>query len=254
MRRLLAALLVAVALPAPGQAPAPPAPVELEAGASHERLTGGRADWRSVFLEGVRPLGDRRVAYGGLRETSRFGLEDRELWAGYSQPLGTHWTGTLEASASGEHRVLPRYSAFGQVARRLPDGWGLSAGWRHSEFTRSGVDLLVLGAERYAGSFRGAYTLYRGRPEGGSAGISHRFAFNYYYGERSTVGLALSRGREVENLGPPAGILATSVRNLTLAGRHELTPAWILSWELGAQEQGTLYRREGFRLGLRRRF
>jgi YaiO family outer membrane protein len=227
---------------------------EVELGTSREHLSGGRADWTSTSLEGVHRFAPRQTLYGGLRETERFSLRDTEAWAGYYHPLARDWTALVEASSSPDHRVLAKYSMFGQLSRQLSDGWGLSAGLRHSEYTRSGVNLLVLGAERYWGDFRAGYNLYAGRPEGAQTGVAHRFTFNRYYGEGSSVGIAVTAGREVENVGPPTGITSTDVRNLTVSGRHWMTQDWALSWDLVAHEQGSLYRREGFRLGLRYRF
>jgi YaiO family outer membrane protein len=255
-----AALLLALLL-APAAASAQPAAEgmklkmsEVELGASREQLSGGRADWSSLSLEGVHRFAPRQTLYGGVRETERFSLRDTEVWAGYYHPLGPDWTALVEASASADHRVLARHSVFGQLSRRLPGGWNLSAGLRHSEYTNSGVNLLVLGTERYWGDFRAGYTLYAGRPESAQTGVAHRLSFSYYYGEGSSVGISGTAGREVENVGPPAGITSTEVRNLSLTGRHWFTPDWGLSWDLVAHEQGKLYRREGFRLGLRYRF
>ena len=257
---LLSALLLLLAL-APAAALAQSADgvlrlrmSEVELGASRERLSGGRPDWTGLSLEGVHRFAPRQTLYGGVRETERFGLRDTEIWAGYYHPLAPTWTALVEASASGEHRVLAKHSLFGQLSKQLPGGWGLSAGLRHSEFTRSGVNVLVLGAERYWGNFRAGYNLYAGRPEGAQTGVAHRFSLNYYYGEGSTVGISATAGREVENAGPPTGIITTDVRNLTLTGRYWMTPDWALSWDLVAHEQGSLYRRQGFRLGLRHRF
>lgn len=227
---------------------------EIELGASRERLSGGRPDWSSLSLEGLHRFAPRQTLYGGVRETERFSLRDSEVWAGYYHPLSPTWTAQVEASASGEHRVLAKHSLFGQLSKQLPGGWGISAGLRHSEYTASRVDVLVLGAERYWGSFRAGYDLYAGRPEGAATGIAHRFSLNYYYGELSTVGIAATAGREIENVGPPFGISATEVRNLSLTGRHWMTPGWALSWDLVLHEQGSLYRRQGLRLGLRHRF
>lgn len=226
---------------------------EVELGASRERLSGGRPAWTGLSLEGAHNFAPRQTLYGGVRETERFGLRDTELSAGYYHPIGRTWTALVEASASSG-QVLAKHSLFGQLSKELPGGWSLNAGLRHSEFTRSGVDLLVLGAERYWGNFRAAYSLYAGRPEGAHAGTAHRFVLNYYYGEGSTIGVSASAGREVENVGPPTGITTTDVRNLTLTGRHWVTPDWALSWDLVAHEQRSLYRRQGFRLGLRHRF
>lgn len=259
MRARAAAFALALAA-VPGHAPAAdgaavPRSSELELGASNERLTGGRADWRSVYLEGAHTFAARRTLYGGVRQTERFELRDTEEWFGYSHPLDAAWTSLIEASASQQHQVLPRYSVFGQLAKQLGEGWGASFGLRHSEYNASGVNLLVAGAERYWGSYRGAYTLYAGRPEGAaSTGVAHRLQLNYYYGERSSIGVAAAAGREVENLGPAGGIVTTDVRSLSLAGRHWMTPEWALSWEVSAHQQGDLYRRQGIRLGARRRF
>lgn len=261
MRRaaaLLAGLLLcAAAAVASAQAPAP-APrsgaSEIELGGSRENLSNNQPDWRSLSLDAAHHFAPRQTLYGGLRATERFGLDDTELWAGYYHPLSADWTSLVEASASDTHRVLAKYSVFGQLSRRLPYGWVLGAGVRHSEYTGSGVNLLVLDAERYWGSFRAGYTLYAGRPEGAQTGVSHRLALNYYYGERSFVGLSVADGREVENVGPPVGVVVTDVFNVTLSGRHWITPAWALAWDLVSHEQGRLYRREGLRVGLRHRF
>jgi YaiO family outer membrane protein len=258
MRARAAAFALALAA-LPGHAPGAdgasgPRSSEFELGASNERLTGGRPDWRSLTLEGAHSFAARHTLVGGVRETERFGLRDTEQWLGYSHPLDAAWTSLLEASVSQQHQVLPRHSVFGQLAKQLGAGWGASLGLRHSEYNLSGVNLLVAGAERYWGSYRGAYTLYAGHPEGAGTGVAHRLQLDYYYGERSAIGVSVAAGREVENLGPPTGIVTTEVHNLSLAGRHWMTPEWALSWELLAHEQGDLYRRQGIKLGVRRRF
>jgi YaiO family outer membrane protein len=83
---------------------------------------------------------------------------------------------------------------------------------------------------------------------------AHRFLLTYYYGERSSVGASFAFGEEVANVGPPLGVTTTAVRTFALFGRHWFAPAWAVSYELVAQEQGSLYRYDGIRLGLRYRF
>ena len=229
---------------------------ELEAGFSDEQLSGSRPDWRSRYLEAAHATGERNTVYGGLRETNRFALRDTEVSAGYYHPLTGTLTGQVEGSYSGEHNVLPRYSALAQLAWQAGGGWVWSSGWRHSEYTQAKTDLLILGGERYWSSYRAAYTLYVGKPQGTGSASAHRIALNRYYGdsERSFIGIAATAGREVENVGPPLGVASTDVRNVGLVGRHWFTGDWALSYELIAHEQGTLYHRHGFRLGLRHRF
>jgi hypothetical protein len=44
------------------------------------------------------------------------------------------------------------------------------------------------------------------------------------------------------------------VRDLTLSGRHWLTPNWALTYDLLSQEHAYLNRRQGLRLGVSRSF
>jgi YaiO family outer membrane protein len=227
---------------------------DVEAGYSRETLSNNLPDWTSSYLLASHRFADWHVLYGGLRETRRFGLDDSELHAGLYYPLAGTWTAQVEGSLSPTHEVLPRHSIYGQLQKNLPGGWGIGLGLRHNEYTLSGSNVVSVLAERYWGNFRGAYTLYSGRPEGASSGSSHRLQLSYFYADRSSVGVSYTNGREVENIGPPRGVLASDVRNWTLSGQHWLTPAWALTYDLVNHEQGSLYRRQGLRLGIRHSF
>ena len=227
---------------------------EVEAGFSHEKLSGGRQDWNSRYLEAAHKFAERQTVYGAVRETERFGLRDSEVSAGYYHPLTSTLTGQIEGSYSSEHNVLPRYSASAQLAWQAGNGWVASGGLRHSEYTATGTDLALFGLERYWSSFRAGYTLYLGKPEGASSASAHRITLGYYYGEGSSITIGGTRGREVENVGPPVGVTSTDVRAIGLAGRHWFTQSWAFTYDLLAQQQGSLYRRNGVRLGLRYRF
>jgi len=233
----------------------PVAAVEVEAGATYEHLTNGNPDWRSLYLDAMQTFAPRQTLYGTVRETDRFDLRDFELAAGYAHPFGAKLTGVIEAGYSPDHNVLPENSAFGQMFWAAGGGWTLNGGARYSNYTDSAARVLTAGVERYFGHLRAAYTYYNGKPEDASSASSHRVALDYYYfDERSRVGLAISWGREVENVGPPTGIITSDVRSLSIVGRHWITPDWAIAWEIGTHEQGDLYRRTGGRLGLRRRF
>ena len=127
---------------------------------------------------------------------------------------------------------------------------------RHSEYNFSAADLLAFSAERSVGSFRGAYTLYSNRSDTLGNGASHRFQLSYLYGERNTVGLAYTTGRDVENLSQPLGLpngaSLADVRDWSLSGRHWLSTNWALTYDV--QTQDSTYRRQGLRLGVSRSF
>jgi YaiO family outer membrane protein len=246
-------LLVLAALGASAQAQ--DAFLDLEAGGTYEHLSNGRDPWSSVYLEAAKQLAPRQTLYGGVRETERFSFRDSELGLGYSQPLGAKWTAVLEGTYSSQHNVLAENSLYGQLAWAAPEGWVFSGAARRSEYTTSTVNLLIGGVERYWGAWRAGYTIYNGRPEGSGSATSQRLALDHYYnGERSRVGVSGAWGREVENQGPPTGIITSDIWNFSLLGRHWLSDAWALSWDAWTQRQGDLYRRTGLRLGLRHRF
>lgn len=228
-------------------------PLEVEGGLTHERVNRDLPDWKSVYLEAAHGLAPGQTAYGQVRETERFNLRDTEFTAGYYHPLGD-WTGLVEGSYSPDHHVLAQWSLLGQLAWRAGAGWVASGGWRQNEYSSSSARVLIAGLERYFGRYRAAYTVYNGRPEGAGSGSAHRVALDYYYGEHSRLGAAVTFGRELENVGAPTGVISSDVRAFAVLGRHWLTGAWAVTWELGTHEQGELYRRTGARLGLRHRF
>ena len=227
---------------------------EIEAGYGQETLTNNGSSWRVAHLDLSRQIADRYTIYGGLRGIRRFGLEDTEATMGFYYPLDATLTSVLEASVSPSYHVLPKYALFGQLQKALGGGWGASLGLRHSEYERSVVDVLSTTAERYWGNWRGAYTVYAGRPQGAASASAHRFQLTHYYGDHNFVGVDYTTGREVENVGPPRGVRSTDVNGWTLSGRHWLSSAWALTYDLVSHEQGALYRRQGLRLGVRHSF
>ena len=227
---------------------------EITVDVGHESLTNNGLNWNFTQLDLSRQIADRNTIYGSLREIQRFGLNDIDGTVGFYTPLNTTWTSVLEASVSPSHHVSPKYSLFGQLHKALGSGWGVEAGVRHSEYEHSAVDILSATAERYWGNWRVAYTLYAGRPQGAASGTAHRLQLTRYYHERNSIGVSYTTGREVENVGPPTGVRATNVKDWTISGRYWLSNAWGLSYELVSHEQGTLYRRQGLRLGVRHSF
>ena len=228
--------------------------VEIEAGKSHETLSGGRADWSSVSVDAAYTKGPRETIYGGLRETRRFSQQDEQATIGLYEPIGTSWIAVFEGTVSPTHRVLPEYSGYAQLQRLFADGWIAAVTVRHTEYTASGANMVAPSVERYWGNFRGAYTLYLARAEGAPWATSHAAQVSYYYGDRNSITLAGALGQEIENVGSPPQLVTTQVRSLTLSGRHWITRSWAVTYELLNHEQGNLYTRRGGRLGVRYRF
>jgi YaiO family outer membrane protein len=219
----------------------------VEVGAMQENLDRGFSDWQSIYLAASHKFAPRQTLYGEVHQAERFSDRDKNLVAGYYHPLGDKTTALIEAGISPDHHFLPEWTLLGQVERQLGAGWGLQIGFRHSEYSQSASDLAVLTAERYWGSYRAAYSLYVGKPEGAGAASSHRVAIEYFYADRNSVGMAFSRGKEVENVGT---VITTDVRSIALTGHHWFTPTWSIQSNAGRHEQGDLYVRKGVGLGI----
>ena len=147
-------------------------------------------------------LAPRLSLYGGALETRRFTANDIDFSVGLHQATGQNIAALAESNINTLHEVLPRYTLYSHVSRSLPGGWGLGFGVRHSEYSFGTSNLLAFSAERNWGSFRGAYTLFS---EANGLGSTHRFQVSYLYGERNTIGLAYTTGRDIENLAMPLG-------------------------------------------------
>jgi YaiO family outer membrane protein len=247
MRRALTALLLLLA----GRALA----LDGEAGYVYENLDKGKPDWTTVYVEAAHDLAPRQTLYGALRETERFNFRDTEIAGGYYHPFSQRFVGLVEASASPDHNVLPAHAIYGQGSWIFGGGWVASGGARFNEYTDTSARVLNAQLERYFAGYRAFYGVYNGKPSGLSSASSQRLGIERYYAdERSRVGASITWGREIENLGPPAGIITSDVRAYTIYGRHWFSPAWALTWDAGRHEQGTLYTRSGIRLGLRHHF
>ncbi|MDD2914790.1 MAG: YaiO family outer membrane beta-barrel protein [Gallionella sp.] len=229
-------------------------PIQLEAGSSLETLDKGYADWKSYYIEGAKKLGDRHTVYGSLRETERFKTKDTELLAGVYYPLSSRWTLLAEGNASPTHNILARWSGLAQIQYALDDGWGVHLGLRHTDYNNALSNNLLVTGERYWSNYRAAWTHSSSTLVGTGSASSDRIQLSRYYDEHSWIGLGISQGAEIESLGPTLGILSSRVQSTGLTGRHWFSSDWAISYEIAATQQGSLYTRNVFRLGLRSQF
>ena len=212
----------------------------------------GEAGFRRSADDIPLDLVPRLFLSGVTTEARRVTTSDADFRFALHQPLGQNIPALAEPNIHTLHDVLPRYTLQSQVTRNLAGGWGVGFGIRQTEYNFTSTNLLSLSAERQWGSVRGAYT-FMNRAEGLGLSGAHRFELSYLYGERNTIGLAYSTGREIDNVAFAAGLPLMDARDWTLSGRHWLSPNWALTYDL-LSEQGSLPRRPGLRLGVSRSF
>ncbi|MBF0291920.1 MAG: YaiO family outer membrane beta-barrel protein [Nitrospinae bacterium] len=227
---------------------------EMETGYSHERLTNGFVDWKSVYLEGARYFSGQSAVYMSAQSAERFSLRDSEALAGFYYPAFEAVTFNAEATGSPTYNFLPRWSTLLKAQWEVADGKLIHLGGRHTEYAQSSVDLYLATAEAYFGNYRASYTFYQSHPQGAGVESSHLLEVNLFYGNNAenSIGLSVSGGREAESLG--GGRVAVSdVQSITLTGRHWLDESFGITYALIHHKQGELYVNDGIRIGIRLR-
>ncbi len=219
--------------------------------AGTERLSNGAADWTERGIGVQQTYGARRVLDLSASDVHRFGLHDSQVAASYTLPLSASLTATVEANASGTHRVLARHAFGVQLQAEVAPAWLVHGGLRSSRFDNATVNGAQLAVERYTGP----YSLLLGwRPTRAYGETAHGIELraSRYYGERNALTLILAGGKEAASI--PGGVTLTGVRSAALTGRHWLDAHWALSYGVSHTRQGSLYTRKGINLGLQYAF
>lgn len=226
---------------------------ELEISQRYEHLDNGFSAWQAQRLDAQTRTVQGATWYGAVLRERRYGRWEEGVEAGAALPIGEHWVIQPEVAKSFDGDFLPSWYADLRIQRALTAGWVANASVRRTQYTDSQVDRLALGGERYWGSWRGAYTLNVSDVAGAGTPVGHAVALDYYYSDRSFVGLRGNLGREEEAL-PEGSVFTSSVSGAGLRGRHWLDEDWAVSWDVGWLSQGEIYNRYGIQVGIRRAF
>lgn len=220
---------------------------------SYEHLSDGKGEWRTLALDFDRPLRRALRLFFGLHAEERFGQRDEQLAVGLLRRSGQGWTAAIAGDLSPGATVLPQSSLQLEIGRPVAGSLSFTARARHARHATVDVDVLVATLESGRGSYRAAYTLAATRPSDLETSFGHSVRLSRDYGTGSHVNLALAHGEEAETVAP-GQVLVTRNTTIALHGIHWRSAAWGAAWEIAYHEQGDLYHRLRFRLGLEHRF
>jgi len=230
-----------------------PIATQLQFGVAYEDLSNGYAPWRSATLDlrTTRPSGGVRAS---VEETMRFSQLDHSFTLGFERRLTARWRVSGEAHSSPSHHFSAAWGALAQVELAPGGGWGVQGNLHHVRYSSTSIDLSSVTVERYLSRYRVAYSLYAARLQNGEMSMSHRALADVYYGSlSSSLGMSMSTGEEIESV-VPLGVLRTPVRAAAVVGRQWFRPSWFVTYDALVHEQGHLYTRRRFSLGLGHRF
>jgi YaiO family outer membrane protein len=246
LRRLLLVLLLLVSRTVAGQGRTT---IELNAGL--DGLSGGYASWQEQGVELRHRASTRSGAGVSFQRLERFGLDDQRLAADVSLGLGRRITLGAEGEGSATHRVVARSGGAGRVHLSLGGGWGVEARAGLRQYDSVTVRAFGVSVERYWSAWLASYAFAPVRLSGSDAtAASHLVRLTRFFGERGSLTLGGSAGREVESLGG-GQVLAMDVRSLVAWGVLPLGTRLDATWAGGVVRQGELFTRLSGRLGLR---
>ena len=260
MRRCsaLATILFVIGMPtaasARGSIPPPPTQrVTMEVGASNATLTKNRGNWSSSSLLLEERDGNRHSAYIRAADDLRFGQNDNDYEGGAYLAVRPHVIVDLIGSFSPQHNILPASSLQGDLDLRAGGGYGYQAGYASRQYSTVGASIENLGMDRYFRDLRvaGTVTFARLTNVPGIA-LSEGVSMARYL-PCDTENLALSTGRDVENVGigaPPAVYHSLTV---FLGDTHRLSSRTGLDLGLGWYGLTGAYDRFEVRVALRER-
>ena len=186
---------------------------------------------------------------------------------GVYQPLSDSLSTLFESTYTNAGGLEQERSMLGEFSAAFGAGWGMRAGMRHSELglkempmytpatgSLGSSDIGMLTLERNWDRYRGAYTYYAGRSDTGTTASGHRFQLNYFYGERSSVGLAYTAQQQTDALTGVRMNGLPDTSNVGLVGEHWLSDTWSLRYDALMEDTGTQGLKPEIRLGLRLSF
>ncbi len=211
-------------------------------GAGIDDLSNGLPGWNNQFVELQFRENPSRLYIARLGRNERYDSADTTVGFGVEQSWQSGWFAGAELSAAGSPDYLPETGLGLHAGRSLDEGWVVDLALRRREYATATVSSAVGTLEKYVGAWRYAYSLAGSRLHGASSFFGHQASATRYYGDSSSVGLAVNAGDEAEVLEGGA-VLESSVRGVTVSGSHGLNDRFAIRWWLGTQEQGDFYRR-----------
>lgn len=218
---------------------------------ARENLSDGLPDWTESGISVRHDIATRHLFEFAAVETERFDLDDTQFNALYSFPINAKLTATIDGNTSPTHRVLPKNMLGGTLQYEFARAWLFHGGARTTRYDDVRVNQGVLMLEHYFSSYS---WLLGWRPTRAFDTTAHVIEARgtYYYGDKSSVTLLASDGKEASSIG--TDVVLTKVNAVALIGHHWLNNRWAINYAASYTRQGDLYERSGIDIGVQYNF
>lgn len=220
-------------------------------GYAFDTFSKGRGNGTAKYLEFEHRFAPRKVIYGTLQQTERFGKNDLQLQLGGYYPLLSEVTLNVEGNISESHNIVPINSQMASLQLPITAGWYITGGIRHSEYSATTLYQEFGLLEWYFSNYRAAYTLTTSQSHGNTL-FGNRATLSRYYNDISFITMSLGNGSEVED--SQYGNIFFNTFSMGLNGRHWFNKEWAVNWSISQTQQDTAYKRTGGNIGLRYAF
>ncbi|HWR02141.1 MAG TPA: YaiO family outer membrane beta-barrel protein [Chlorobaculum sp.] len=224
-------------------------PPYLEAGYTADHLTDNYADWHSQYLNLCLPLKASGLVTLHLDEVRKYEMTDRAINLSYSIPVDAGVI-SVDGGYSAHPGFLPKNSIGFGWNGVLPQGFGYIAGATQREYSDATTRIYRLGAEKYSGPFRFAYTALFSSIDNSGGKFAQQIQAQWISNENNRVGLTYAFGVEPEVLSG-SNISAMHTRYFQLDGLYWVTKKVGISAALWYGKAGDYYQHKGGQIGLR---
>ncbi|NTW52713.1 MAG: YaiO family outer membrane beta-barrel protein [Chlorobiaceae bacterium] len=250
---LLSAMLSVCVLLQSNTANARPAvfdsPPSVEAGFTADHLTNNYAAWNSQYLSLTVPMKASGLFNLRLENVGKYDMTDQAISFAYSLPFDAGVL-SVDGGYSANPGFLPKNSLGIGWNGHLPQGFGYIVGATQREYVDATTRIYRLGAEKYSGPFRFAYTALFSSIDNSRSKLAHQLQAQWISNEDNRLGLTYAFGVEPEVLGV-GNISAINTRYIQLDGLYWLTKKVGVNAALWYGRAGDYYQHNGGQLGLR---
>lgn len=223
----------------------------VELSADYQDYSNGFSSAQTYALAGSLKQATRTL-YGEISDYQRGQAHDTPVQLGIYQQITASGQLHAEATLTASPLIKPEHQEYVGWYQSLPSGWTVEPGYQWTHYNTVDVEKASVTVEKYWQTFRFAYGAARVTLNGENA-FNHRLQADWFYRDNSKLSAGLSRGDDQEVLDTGV-VIQTPVSNYFLAGEHPMARQWQVLWQLQHTDQGSIYRQQGARIGIRYQF